>query len=103
MLFFLILFLALVSSLRKSVYNLNKLKSEFNGYDQRFSNETKTIDFELLYKFSRNYEKVKLLEKLRSTNINQNDKLKLIYNSNVLYEMNPNVIKPPNLTKGLKF
>ena len=103
MLFLFILFLAIVSSFKKAMYNLNKLKNEFNGYDQRFSNETKTNDFELLYKFNRNYKKIKLLEKLRSTNINQNDKLKLIYNSNVLYEMNPNVIKGPNLTKGLKF
>jgi hypothetical protein len=55
MLFLLILFLAIVSSLKKAVYNLNKLKSEFNGYDQRFSNETKTIDFDLLYNFNRNY------------------------------------------------
>lgn len=103
MLFLLILFLAIVSSLKKALYNLHKLKHEFSGYDERFSNETKTVDFELLYKFNRNYEKVKLLEKLRSKEIDQYEKIKLIYNSNVLYEMNPNVIKPPNLTKGLQF
>jgi len=103
MLFFLILFLAIVSSLRKTLYNLHKLKYEFAGYDERFINKTIPIDFDLLYEFTRNYERIKLLEQLRSTNTTQNDKLKLIYNSNVLYEMNPNVIKPPNLTKGLKF
>jgi hypothetical protein len=92
-----------VSSFKKVAYNLHKLKYEFAGYDERFINKTEPINFDLLYEFNRNYEKVKLLEKLSSTNINQNDKLKLIYNSNVLYEMNPNVIKAPNLTKGLKF
>jgi len=103
MLFFFILFLAIVSSFKKALFNSNKLKNEFNGYDQRFSNETGPIDFDVLYEFNRNYEKIKLLEKLRSTNVNQYDKLKLIYNSRFLDDLNTNVIKAPNLTKGLKF
>jgi len=98
MLFFIILFLA-IASLKRTMNILNHQKQDLSGYDKRPINETLVN----LYEFNKNYQKLKLLKKIQSNNTNEKDKIKLIYDSHLIDELNPNVIKPPNLTKGLKF
>jgi hypothetical protein len=76
---------------------INKIKN--NGFDQRNVQENVTSISEIATFMS----KKELLKELEDENIIEQKKLQLIYASHFLEELNPHVIKAPNLTKGLKW
>jgi hypothetical protein len=67
--------------------------------DERQINES-CIDIHTIKLY---HDKMKLLRLLQSSEINDEEKVRIIYKSHLLDEVNPNIIKPPNFTKGLKF
>jgi hypothetical protein len=98
MLIILFLFVT-IKCVKISLLQLDKIKNKYLGYDERPINET-IIN---IYEFKKNYEKIKLLEKLRSPHIIQENKVKLIYESGLFDELDVNRIKVPNVSKGLDF
>ena len=79
--------------------NILQVKKKYSGIDQRPINESST-DINTIKVY---HEKMQLLQLLQSSEINHEEKVKIINNSHLLDELNPNRIKPPNFTKGLRF
>jgi hypothetical protein len=79
--------------------NIIHIKKKYSGIDERPINET-CADIHTIKLY---HEKMKLLKLLQSSEINDEEKVKIIYKSRLLDELNPNIIKPPNFTKGLTF
>jgi hypothetical protein len=76
-----------------------QFSKKYNGSDQR----PKTDNDTQLYEIKVIMDKYDLLKVLQDNNIIEQEKLRLIYASHFLDEINPYIIKPPNLTKGLKW
>ena len=79
--------------------NIIQVKKKYSGMDQRPINES-CVDIDTIKLY---HEKMQLLKLLQSSEINNVEKVKIINNSHLLDELNPNSIKPPNFTKGLRF
>jgi hypothetical protein len=90
----------LISNIKKIIlHKLCETKNKYSGYDERPLNQT----YVNMYEVRKNHERMKLIKKLQSLNITDETKLKLIFESYLVDDLNPNVVKPPNLLKGLKF
>jgi len=81
-----------------------KNKSNSSGADERpldiiQSLENVTNIAEIIEVFKKN----KLLKTLEDNNITNEQKIDILFLSRFVDELNPNVIKAPNLTKGLKW
>jgi len=79
--------------------NIIQVKKKYSGIDERPINESST-DINTIKVY---HEKMQLLKLLQSPEMNDEEKVKIIYNSRLLDDLNPNSIKPPNFTKGLRF
>lgn len=95
-----ILFLfILVNSVRKTMHQLYEIPKKYSGYDERPRNES----FVNMYEIRKSHQKMKLLKMLKSPNISDEIKVKIIYDSYLLDELNPNIVRASNLSKGLRF
>jgi len=65
------------NNLNITTHLININKSKYEGYDQRF-NESTDLNNTQLYNIYKNFERIKLLQKLNDTNINSINKLKFI-------------------------
>jgi hypothetical protein len=83
----------------KMCKNENDKNKNIAGYDNRFEKKNDT-DIGLLRLYRNKYDLLKILER---DDIVEQEKLRLIYASHFLDDMNPYVIKGPNFTKGLKW
>lgn len=76
----------------------NKVITNYSGENHTplIKNET---DISVIHEF---YVKHNLLKKLQNDKVSTLTKLDLIYSSHLLDSLNNNIIKPPNLFKGLE-
>jgi len=81
---------------KNTFFKLNQCNS---GFDERKMNDTILID---IRRVRLNNEKWKLLYDLNSPTKTDLEKVKLIEMSRILDDLNPRVVKAPNLFKGIK-
>jgi hypothetical protein len=96
------LFITLFTFICIKIFNNYSITKIFinSGNDERniiIKNDTNIIKIKILM------DKYKLLQKLQNNDIPNQVKLRKIYESHFFDEYNTYVIKPPNLTKGLKW
>ena len=76
------------------------LKNKSSGMDERPIDNKSLVNFSLICSHIFKLDMMRLLE---SDTLNENQKLAIIYNSEFLDDLKPNLIMAPNISKGLKW
>ena len=76
------------------------LKNKSSGMDERPIDNKSLVNFSLICSHIFKLDMMRLLE---SDTLNENQKLAIIYNSEFLDDLKPNLIMVPNISKGLKW
>ena len=76
------------------------LKNESSGMDERINNNKSNLN---ISRICSHIFKLDMMRLLQSDSLNENQKLAIIYNSEFLDDLKPNLIMAPNLSKGLKW
>jgi hypothetical protein len=86
----------------KSNINEQKIyvKNKYSGLDERQMDNKSDVDINTIRGY---FFKSDLLKLLESDVLEENQKLSMIYNLAFFDDLNPNVIKAPNFSKGLKW
>jgi len=89
-------------SKNKSKNNISKImvENKYSGLDERPTNNKSEVDINIIKGYIFKSDILKLLE---SDLLDENQKLSMIYNLAFFDDLNPNVIKAPNFSKGLKW
>ena len=95
MLFTFFTFIGLCFSARMSLI----LRDRLSGYDQRPPVKVVETNVSVL-SLRRKYD---LLKRLENEHLAEHSKLRLIYASHFLDELNPYIIRAPNMSKGLQW
>lgn len=84
----------------KQTFDIIKLEKELSGMDERPINNQSDCNLSTI---RHHFFKMDVLNLLQSDSLDDNKKLAMIYNVAFLDDLNPNILRAGNLTKGLKW
>jgi hypothetical protein len=85
---------------KRPVISLVDLKNKSSGMDERPNNYKSNSTISMICS---NIFKLDMMRLLQSGSLNENQKLAIIYNSEIFDDLKPNLIMAPNISKGLKW